>query len=129
MREGRSNEEHHKALETGENKETLKVFDASKKVVNFRNLKATDLKNNKRITIVEMGDDAEEIRRNTVKAELKEVFIKYREKNCDEKGNLLESNLTVEQLKAIKDLQTKMINENLICIETDNWKVCLRYHR
>ena len=108
LRAGRSNEEHHKALETGENKEALKVFDASKKVINFRNLKATDLKNNKRITIVEMGDDAEEIRSNTVKTELKEVFIKYREKNCDEKGNLLESNLTVKQLKAIKDLKTKM---------------------
>ena len=85
MREGRSNEKHHKALETGENKETLTVFDASNKVVNFRNLKATDLKNNKRITILEMGADAEEIRSNSVKTELKEVFIKYMEENCDEK--------------------------------------------
>ena len=75
LREERSNEENYKALETDENKDTPKTFDASKKIVNFRNLKATDLKNNKRIKIHEEGDDAEEIRSNTVKTELKEVFI------------------------------------------------------
>jgi hypothetical protein len=51
-------------------------------------LKATDLKNNKRITILETGHDAEEIRMNNVKSELKEVYIKYMKENCDNKGNL-----------------------------------------
>ena len=88
-------------------------------MVNFQNLKATDLKNNKRIKIPEFDDDAEEIRSNTVKTELKEVFMKYMEEHCDEKGNLLDGNLTTEQVKAIKDLKMKMKNENLVCVETD----------
>ena len=86
-------------------------------MINFRNLKATDLKNNKRITILETGDYAEEIRMNNVKSELKEVYIKYIKENCDDKGNLLENNLSVEQ--AIKELKTRMKNENLVCVETD----------
>ena len=119
IRENHSNEEHNKALETGYNKDDLKTFDKKKKVVNFQNLKATDLKNNKRIKIPEFDDDAEEIRSNTVKTELKEVFMKYMEEHCDEKGNLLDGNLTTEQVKAIKNLKMKMKNENLVCVETD----------
>ena len=114
-----NNEERHKALESGDKKNTLKAFDSSKKVINFRNLKATDLKNNKRITILETGDYAEEIRMNNVKSELKEVYIKYMKENCDNRGNLLENNLTVKQVKAIKELKTKMKNDNLVCVETD----------
>ena len=124
LREGHSNEERNKALETGDNMETLKTFDDKKKVIDFRNLKATDLKNNKRIKIPEFNDDVEEIRSNTIKTELKEVFIKYMKENCDEKGNMLEGNLTVEQVKAIKDLKMKMKNENLVCVETDPWPKC-----
>jgi hypothetical protein len=119
LREGRSNEEHHVEIETGDKKDALKTFDASKKVLNFRNLKATDLKNNKRINILETGNDEEEIRMNTVKTELKEVYKKYMKEHCDDKGNVLENNLSVEQFKAIKELKTKMKNENLVCVETD----------
>ena len=39
--------------------------------------------------------------------------------HCDEKGNLIENNLTVDQINAIKGLKTKMKNENLVCVETD----------
>ena len=119
IREGRSNEENHIVVETGDKKDTLKTFDASKKAINFRNLKATDLKNNKRIYILETGDDTEEIRMNNVKSELKGVYIKYMKEHCDDKGNMLENNLSVEQVKAIKELKTKMKNENLVCVETD----------
>ena len=67
--------------------------------------------------ILETGDYAEEIRMNNVKSELKEVYIKYIKENCDDKGNLLDNNLSVEQ--AIKELKTRMKNENIVCVETD----------
>ena len=119
LSENRNNEEHFKELETGETKESLKVCDEDTKTVNFRNLKATDFKNNKRINIVEENDDKEEIRMNHVKNELKEVFIKYKKEHCDNKGNLIDNNLSVEQLKAMKNLKMKMKTENLVCVETD----------
>ena len=39
--------------------------------------------------------------------------------HCDEKGNMLDTNLSDEQTKAIKDLNTKIKNEDLVCLETD----------
>ena len=119
LSENRNNEEHFKELETGETKESLKVFDEDTKTVNFRNLKATDFKNNKRINIVEENDDKEEIRMNHVKNELKEVFIKHMKEHCDNKGNQVDNNLSVKQVKAMKNLKMKMKTENLVCLETD----------
>ena len=53
-------------------------------VIDFRNLKATDLKNNKRIVYPKPdADDEEEIRRNNVKRELEKVFVNYMNENCD----------------------------------------------
>ena len=77
------------------------------------------MKNNKRINIVEKLDDAEDIKMNYVKNELKKVFKKYMKKHCDEEGNQLENNLTMRQTTGIKDLKTKMKAEDLVCIETD----------
>ena len=108
IRVERSKEEHNKALESGEVIDIPKTYDESKKLVDFRNLKATDLKYNKRIKIPEPQNDEEEIRMNHVKTELKEVFIRYMREHCDVKGNMIENNLTVEQVKAIKDLKAKM---------------------
>ena len=45
--------------------------------------------------------------------------MKYMKEHCDNKGNVLENNLTVKQFKAIKELKNKMENENLVCVETD----------
>ena len=39
--------------------------------------------------------------------------------HCDEKGIMLDTNLRDEQTKAIKDLNTKIKNEDLVCLETD----------
>ena len=95
-----------------------KVF-ATEDSIDFRNLKATDMKHNKRIIMPELDDDEDEIRRSNVKHELKEIFMRYREKNCDKVGNILENNLSGKQVKAIKDLKTKMKQEGLVCYKTD----------
>ena len=116
LREESEKEKDFKADETEEDLKVLKTFDATKKVINFLSLKATDLKNNKRIIITDVNDDAEAIRMNYIKTELKAVFMK---EHCDEKGDLLDNNMTMKQGKAIKDLKVKMKKEDLVCIETD----------
>ena len=89
-------------------------------VIDFRNLKATDLKNNKRIVYPKPdADDEEEIRRNNVKRELEKVFVNYMNENCDKFGNVTENNLPENQVKAIKTLKEKMKDDDLVCFETD----------
>ena len=84
------------------------MFDDENSIIDFRNLKATDLKNNKRIVIPKLDDDDDEIRRNNVKKELKGVFVKYMNENCDKSGNMKNNNLSVNQVKTIKGLNNKM---------------------
>ena len=69
--------------------------------MDFRNLKPTDLKNNKRIVIPEPDDDAEEIRRNNLKSELRQVVVKYKNEHCDTFRNLLDNSLSKSPLKDI----------------------------
>ena len=67
----------------------------------------------------ELDDDSEGIRRNNLKSELREVVIKYKNDYCDKSGNILENNLSEEQLKDIKELKCRIKKEGLICGETD----------
>ena len=60
-----------------------------------------------------------EIRRSNVKHELKEIFMRYKENHCDKFGHIIENNLSVKQVKAIKELKTKMSSEGLVCYKTD----------
>ena len=50
------------------------VFNDEKKVIDFRNLRSTELKNNKRIVIPDLDDDEEEVRKNTLKKDKKIVI-------------------------------------------------------
>ena len=117
----RKHEEQNKKNENDETEEISKeLVDNKAKTVDFRNLRATDLKNNKRIIIPNLdNEDEEEIRRNNVKKELEGVFIHYMKENCDKFGNMKENNLTKKQVGAIKSLKDKMEEENLVCFETD----------
>ena len=96
-----------------------KLYDTEEKRLDFRNLKATDFKNNKRVILPEPDDDNEEIRRKNLKAELKNIVIKYRNENCDKSGNIIENNLDKKQLKDIKNLKKRMKKEGLAAGETD----------
>ena len=89
------------------------------KGIDFRNMRPTDFKNNKRVVLPQLDDDHEEIKRNNLKEELRKVVIEYRKKHCDKFGNVIENNLTKTQLKEIKSLKSRLKNEGLACGETD----------
>ena len=72
------------------------------KVVDLRNLKATDLKNNKRVIIPPLQDDEVEIKNNYLKNALNEVFVNYKNDHCDKFGNILENNLNDKQMETMK---------------------------
>ena len=60
------------------------------------------------------------MKRKNLKAELKNIVIKYRNENCDKSGNIIENNLDKKQLKDIKNLKKRMKKEGLAAGETDN---------
>ena len=116
--------EHEKQNHKKENPETEDVskelYDNEAKIVDFSNLRATDLKNNKRVILPNIdNDDEEEIRRNNVKKELEGVFVNFMKENCDKYGNMKENNLGDKQVVAIKSLKEIMKKEELVCFETD----------
>ena len=96
-----------------------KVYDPETKTMDMRNLRATDLKNNKRVKLPELEGDATEIIRKNVRGALKEVFIRYKTKNCDKFGNILKNNLTTKQVEAIRNLKSQMAEDALVCYKTD----------
>ena len=85
----------------------------------FINLKPTDFKNNKRVIIPEANDDVEEIRRNNLKSELRQVVVNYRNEHCDKSGNVFDNNLADTELKDMKNLKNRIKNEGLTCGVTD----------
>ena len=72
-----------------------------------------------------LDDDEEEIKRSNLKYDLKQIFMRYREKQYDKSGNILKNNLNVKQLKSIKELKTKMNGESLVCYKTDKTGKCV----
>ena len=95
------------------------MFNLKTKSLDLRNLRATDFKNNKRVIVPELSNDNDEITRNNLKNELKKVFVKYKNENCDKDGNLKENNLDKKQVNTIKKFSKKMKKEGWICYETD----------
>jgi hypothetical protein len=87
--------------------------------MDFRNIRATQFKNNKRVVLPQPGDDSEEIRRNNLKSELRKVVMKYKNENCDTFGNILDNNLSKTELKELKNLKNRIEKEGLICSQTD----------
>ena len=117
--EKKAKEEASEKVKPNDEEENNKLYDDRTKSLDFRNLKPTDFKNNKRIVIPDANDDPEEIRRNNLKSELRKVAIKYKEEHCDKFGNLIDNNLTKTQLKTIKNLKQRIKDEGLTCGETD----------
>ena len=99
--------------------EPNKLVENPLKSLDFQTFKPTDFKNNKRVIIPEADDDQEEIRRNNLKKELRQVFVKYKKEYCDKSGKLLDNNVSETQLKELKNLKCRITNEELTCGETD----------
>ena len=118
-REMRQTESNKVKEELSENVEETKVKDDDTNLLDLQNMKATDLKNNKRVIIQRTDDDEADIKRSYLKDALKDVFLNYRKEHCDQFGNIIENNLDVKQQETIRKLKTKIQNEELVCYTTD----------
>ena len=118
--EERKVEENNVREEAKEQNETIdKTVEDEANILDFRYIKPTDFKSNKRVILPDLEDDEEEIRRNNLKSELRKVVEKYQKDNCDKFGNIVDNNLNKTQLKTIKNLKQRMKEEHLALGETD----------
>ena len=87
--------------------------------MDFRKIRATEFKNNKRVILPKPGDENEEVTRRNMKSEFRKVVEKYINENCDTFGNILDNNISKTQMKNLKKLKSRIKQENLICSQTD----------
>ena len=80
---------------------------------------STEWKFNKRVIIPEDLDEENEIRKNFVKNELMNVAKDYIEKNCDEKGNIKNSNFDKQKTQDLKNIKKRLDKDDLTIYTTD----------
>ena len=69
--------------------ENYKVYDIDTKVIDMSNKKATDMRSNQRVKLVDPDiDDETETKRDLLKLKIKETYAEYTEKYCTEKGEI-----------------------------------------
>ena len=101
------------------------LVDEETKIINFNNLRPTDLPTNKQVGVPPLASNKVEIQMAAIEAELVQTTKDYIEKKCDRNGFPNESNLNVEQIKGIKELIEMTKRENVIVTESDkSSKLC-----
>ena len=103
----RREEENKKKEERGESSEEKAIIDKEKKIINFNNKRATSMKCNKRVHIIEPNDDELETKREYLKLKLIESYSSYIENNCDKKGNLVHDNISREDKYGMDKLASR----------------------
>ena len=94
------------------------TYDKVNKTLNFQNIRATDLKSNKRVNIVDNGDLKHETKCENLKIEMLKTVEKYTKEN----ENKEYSNLSNDEQKGLKSLTDKVQEDKLVVIETDKSK-------
>ena len=102
------------------------LVDDETKVMNFNNLRPTDLPTNKQVFIPPLASNRVEIQMAAIEAELVQATNDYLRNNCDRKGIPNESNLSSDTAKGIKQTIEMTKNDGVIVTETDkSSKLCL----
>ena len=98
--------------------EGRRVYDPECKVFDHGNKRATDLVENKKVTLPRPSDNFTESSIEMLRQKIMKTFRKYREKNCTEKGEQ-ESNLTSAELKGLRKLKKRIRNREIVILKTD----------
>ena len=86
--------------------------------LNFKNIRATDMKGNKRVELIKSIESEIEIKLENLKIEFKKTFNEYKMENKD----IALSNLTETEKSGSKKIKVKSKNKDLIVVETDKSK-------
>ena len=97
-----------------------KTNDMHQKEINFKNMKATELKSNKRVNMVGNGDIHFETKSENLKVELMKTTRKYMNENKDK--NLQFYNLALDEKEGLKECKSNVDEGKAVIFETDKSK-------
>ena len=102
------------------------LVDDETKVINFNNLRVTDLPTNRQVGVPPLAPNQVEIQMAGIEAELVQATSDYIKSKCDQKGIPKETNLSSELQKGLKETVEMTKNGSVIVTETDkSSRLCL----
>ena len=99
--------------------EARDVMSSDAKYLDMRRTRATDMKNNRQVMMPGPAKAAMEAMFNTRMGVWQGVHDRYKSKHCNESGEQTKSNLTPNQVLALKSLQRKVSRLELVVLEAD----------
>ena len=121
--------------EEKEKREREWAYDSERNTMNFRNLRPTEMRYNKRVFLPSKMAEEEEIKVMNLKNEMMKKIQNY----CEQEKDVMKmSNLKQSEIKGLKSIKTKMKN-NLVVSQTDksgkfsvdtkdNYVECMKVH-
>ena len=104
----------------GENDENdKKIFDVNTRVIDLSNKKATDMRSNQRVKLIEPDiDDEKETKRDHLKLKIKDTYGEYINKYCTKDGDI-KSVMDEELNNGLKSLKEKGKADKITILPTD----------
>ena len=95
------------------------VHDESESRLQFEKQRVTDLPTCRRINIPNPRDEKTEVVLANIKARSLKATEEYITKYCDNRGNILDSNVSSDERKAMKSLSDRVNNGEIVIMATD----------
>ena len=95
------------------------IYDEANNMVEFSKARVTDFPSCRRITVPEPEDEASEVIFASMKNEMADVTRLVMSEICDEKGNILDKNISRQEMKAIASLKKRVSDGEILVVPTD----------
>lgn len=102
--------------------ERSRLYDPEQNRLTFSKIRATNLPTCRRITLPKPGCEELEITMRNMKLQMMTKFREFKEKNCDEKGNIKKDNLSKEQREGFKECGEEIKAKEKLFLVTDKSK-------
>ena len=102
------------------------IYDPENETVDLRKRMATDVKTNQRVFLPQPRPAREEAELMVRTERLERIVSKYMEENCNEKGEIIETNITNQQKRGLKKLLKRVKEGEIVVTTTDkSGKLCV----
>ena len=109
--------------EQDDNSDTEETYTGNRveynKVLNYANLRATDIPTVQRIYPPKPGTIKQEKVLGNLKEKLMDTVREYKREHCDNKGNFKQNNLSKEEVEGMKEIKDKIKQKEIVVFSTD----------
>ena len=100
-------------------RDTFKEFDAENKIANYANIRATDLPTVQRLFPPQPSTIRREVIMQSIKDKMLNKVHEYKEKHCNDKGFIKNSNVTRAVSDGIKSIKERIRDKEVVVFATD----------